>query len=79
MEFHIMTTATDDQLQSFRNDILAQDPAAMVDRDGLGRFLRASTHLVSSELLTIAEQAGLPLDRSQVQPQPSVCCGGCGG
>lgn len=79
MEFHIQMAATDVELRRFRNDVVAADPAAMVERDALGRHLLASTQLSGSELLTIAARAGLQVTRDHLQAQPSVCCGGCGG
>ncbi|HEY9144814.1 MAG TPA: hypothetical protein VIM90_12360 [Arenimonas sp.] len=79
MEFHIQSAATDVELRRFRNDVIAVDPAAMVERDALGQHLLASTQLSGSELLTIASLAGLQITREHLQAQPSVCCGGCGG
>lgn len=79
MEFHILTSANEVELQQFRKEVIALDPAALVERDVLGRHLRASTQLSGSELLTLASRAGLQMTREQLQVQPSVCCGGCGG
>ncbi|KFL37739.1 hypothetical protein N788_00790 [Arenimonas donghaensis DSM 18148 = HO3-R19] len=55
------------------------DPAALVDVDPLQTGLRISVQLTTGELAGVLEQAGCVLGPLAIQPQPSVCCGGCGG
>jgi hypothetical protein len=62
----------DDALRSF-------DPAAVADLDKRGGQLRIAANLSTTALVGVLTAAGLPIVAQDVHPQPSVCCGGCGG
>lgn len=55
------------------------DPAAIVDLDPRGGRLRVAAGLSAAALVGVLNAAGLPVAIGDVHPQPSVCCGGCGG
>jgi len=79
MEFRVaMPTATAD-LDRVRRLLCDVDPAALVDIDPLQSGLRISAQLTTGELAGLLAQAGCTLGPLAIQPQPSVCCGGCGG
>lgn len=79
MEFHIALAGTRPDLTTLRALLENADPGAIADCDELGQSLRVSTDLSRPELREVASQAGLDLADAQIRPQPSVCCGGCGG
>lgn len=79
MEFHIPLSGTRPDLAALRALLTDADPGAMLDQDLLGQSLRVASDLSRRELQAVVRQAGLDLDESQIQAQPSVCCGGCGG
>ena len=79
MEFRVaMPTGTVD-LDRVRRLLCDVDPAALVDIDPLQPGLRISAQLTTGELAGFLAQAGCALGPLAIQPQPSVCCGGCGG
>ena len=79
MEFHIALSGASPDLASFRAAVAELDPAAVVDIDPFGQHLRVAASLSARELHDAARVSGWPLAENQIAPQPSVCCGGCGG
>lgn len=79
VEFHIALTGTRPDLPTLRALLENADPGAVADCDELGQNLRVSTDLSRHDLREVASQAGLDFSDAQIRPQPSVCCGGCGG
>lgn len=79
MEFHIDLVDALPDLGAVTEAILALDPAALVDLDPLQRVLRVAGSLDATELVSLIERSGYPLQAHQVTQLPSVCCGGCGG
>lgn len=79
MQFHIALAGPAPDLERFRGAMAQLDPAALVDRDPLGQHLRVSASLSSCELQDAARSVGWDLADSQIVPQASTCCGGCGG
>jgi hypothetical protein len=57
----------------------AVDPASLADFDARRLMLRVAATLDPVELLEVLGDAGCPVDAHRIHPQPSVCCGGCGG
>ena len=59
--------------------ILSAIAAALVDLDPLNAGLRVAAQVTTGELAGLLAEAGYPVGPMAIQPQPSVCCGGCGG
>ena len=77
MEFHIAIAGRVVDPARVEACIGAVDPAVVVDADA--RTLRVSAAVSSGELVTLLHDAGVDVSQSAIRPQPSVCCGGCGG
>ena len=77
MEYQVRITAPVN-LDSIEERLLESDPAGLVDEGGAG-LLRISTSLPPAELAAVLAAAGHPASRQDIEAQPSVCCGGCGG
>lgn len=79
MEFHVTLIEPVANLAVIEDAILAFDPAAQIDVDKLGQTLRVAAFVEAAELVSLLDQAGYPVDASQVVELPAICCGGCGG
>ena len=55
------------------------DPAAFVDFQATRDQLRIHTDLSGRVLLGLLAGVGIAATPQQLHPQPTVCCGGCGG
>lgn len=79
MKFNIRTHGRPVDLASVEQALLAADPAAMVDLDGLNNMLRVSSYLDGAGLQSLFTDAGFAVPLGDVEQLPSECCGGCGG
>jgi hypothetical protein len=77
MEYRITVQAAPVDVEVIDEALRAIDPAGLVDlhRD----TLRVSTCLHPAELKSLLGGAGYPVDDHQLEPLPSICCGGCSG
>lgn len=79
MKFNIRTNGQPIDLASVEQALLAADPAAMIDLDGLNNVLRVSTYLDGAGLQSLIADAGFSVPLGDVELVPSECCGGCSG
>ncbi len=78
MEYAIHTRpAAPPDLAAGERALCALDAAAVVDFDPAGPALRVSTWATPGELLAALREAGLATGDQDIEPLPSVCCGGC--
>lgn len=78
MEFHYHRTGPSPELATIEQAIAQLDPAVLVDADDFAR-VRISTVLDEYALLDCLWRAGVQVAMGELERQPSVCCGGCGG
>lgn len=78
MEFHVRVPGQLD-LDAIETRLLELDPAVLVDHDAGAGQLRISTVAQPEELAMAMAAAGVPVALRDIEPQPSVCCGGCSG
>tara|TARA_R110002020_G_scaffold134702_4_gene300843 strand:+ start:1995 stop:2234 length:240 start_codon:yes stop_codon:yes gene_type:complete len=79
MEFKVAMQQVGIDLDALRRALCDVDPAALVDLDPLNAGLRVAAQVTTGELAGLLAEAGYPVGPMAIQPQPSVCCGGCGG
>lgn len=79
MKFNVRTHGQPVDLASIEQALLATDPAAMIDLDGLNNVLRVSSYLDGAGLQGLMSDAGFSVPLGDVEQLPSECCGGCGG
>lgn len=79
MEFKVAMQPAGVNLDVLRKALCEVDPAALVDLDPLNAGLRVAAQVTTGELAGLLAEAGYPVGPMAIQPQPSVCCGGCGG
>jgi hypothetical protein len=79
MEYQITLAGPKPDLAALQLSLHSQDPAALLAIDSTGRQLRVATSLPAGELQSLLRRSGLNLRDGELQAQPSVCCGGCGG
>lgn len=79
MKFNIRTHGQPIDLAPVEQALLAADPAAMIDLDGLNNVLRVSTYLDGAGLQSLITDAGFSVPQGDVELVPSDCCGGCSG
>lgn len=79
MEYQITLTGPKPDLAAIQRSLQAIDPAALLAIDVSGRQLMLATNLGKGELRSLPQHNGLELAEGDLQAQPSVCCGGCGG
>ena len=79
MEFKVRQLHPDLDLATLRQLLCDADASAIVDFDPLQAGLRVSAQLGVAELAGLLKKAGLPVALEAIEPQPSTCCGGCGG
>ena len=80
MEFRvILPTAAQAPLARIETALRAVDPAAIIDLDPKGPALRIAAAVGAADVRVAMAIAGCPVSEGQVEPQPSVCCGGCSG
>ncbi len=79
MQFNVLFTHSNIDVEAVERLLQQMDPAGLVDVDRLNRRLRISTYISGAELLDLMDKAGTPIHASQIEQIPSVCCGGCGG
>ena len=79
MEFSLRTIGAPPDLAAIERQLVALDPAALVDLDAGGTTVRISTAATGSELLACLRRAGAAADANDLVQLPSVCCGGCSG
>lgn len=79
MEFHVTLDDASPDLPALEKAFGSVDPAAVVDLDPTGRTLRIAASVSTDDVRILLGTTGfiVPLDR--IEPQPSVCCGGCSG
>ena len=78
MQFLLHTRRQVD-LAAIENAIADLDPAVLLDADVFGQVMRISTVLTEDELLACLRQVDVHAAPGDLERQPSVCCGGCGG
>ena len=78
MEFHVRASRPLPPLATIEDALLAFDPAAVVDLDPV-RGLRVSAAIDAAALVALLNDVGARVLPDEVEQQPSVCCGGCGG
>lgn len=79
MEYQITLAGPKPDLAALQLALHGQDPAALLAIDTTGRQLRVATWLPAPELQALLRRNGLNLRDGELEAQPSVCCGGCGG
>ncbi len=79
MEFHVTLGRGAPDLAALDAAFRAMDPAAVVDFDTGRDQLRISAALGTVDVGRVLAQAGYPIELAAIEPQPSVCCGGCSG
>lgn len=79
MKFNIRTNGRPVDIACVEQALLAVDPAAMIDLDGLNGVLRVSTYLDGAGLQSLVTDAGFSVPLGDVELLPSDCCGGCSG
>ena len=79
MEFHVRVGNAAPDIDALDAAFRAMDPAAVVDFDAAHRHLRISAALGAADIGRVLVQAGYPIELGVIEPQPSVCCGGCSG
>lgn len=79
MEYQITLAGPKPDLAALQLSLHHLDPAALLAIDSAGRQLRVATSLPAAELQSLLRRSGLNLRDGELQAQPSVCCGGCGG
>jgi hypothetical protein len=79
MEFHIKARGISPDLDVINDALTAVDPSAMADIDPADASLRIAAEMSSPELLALLTRVGYPVDWTQLEQVPSVCCGACGG
>ena len=79
MEFALRSTGAAADVAAIERQLLALDPAALVDVDANGGTLRISTAATGDELLACLRTMGMAADAADLVQLPSVCCGGCSG
>ena len=77
MEFTVAIDTRTADLFRIDETLRQVDPAAQVDAQQGG--LRVAGAFDASTLSDILRDAGCSVSQLQIQPVPSVCCGGCGG
>ncbi len=78
MEFHVRASRPLPPLLVIEDALLAHDPAAVVDIDP-AQGLRVSAIIDAAQLVALLNDIGGAVEPGEVEQQPSVCCGGCGG
>ena len=78
MEFHVRTANRLPALAVVEDALVACDPAAVVDLHPIAG-LRVSAAIDLPALAALLNQAGGDVAPVDIEQQPSVCCGGCGG
>ena len=79
MQFLLHTASQPPDLSTIEYAIADLDPSVLLDTDASGHVMRISTTLNEDELLACLRQAGVHAGPGDLERQPSVCCGGCGG
>lgn len=79
MEFHVRLTHPIADLTTIEDAIRTLDPAAQIDIDKPGQNLRVAAYVEATELVSLLNCAGYPVNPLQVVQLPSICCGGCSG
>ena len=79
MEFHINMAGPMPNIAAIEHAVRSIDPAALVDMDPADHTLRVAASIDAVQLVSLINQAGNPVARSQVIQVPSTCCGGCSG
>jgi len=77
MEFTVALDPRNADLARIDAALREIDPAALVGAQSQG--LRIAGAFDAHTLSDILRDAGCSVANSQIQPVPSVCCGGCGG
>ena len=78
MEFHVRASRALPPLAVIEDALLAFDPAAVVDIDP-GQGLRVNAAVDAARLMALLNGVGGAVRPGEIEQQPSVCCGGCGG
>jgi hypothetical protein len=79
MEFHVILPTAQPPLARIETALRAVDPAAIIDLDPSGHVLRIAAAVGAVDVRVAMAMAGCPVSDGQIEPQPSVCCGGCSG
>lgn len=79
MEFHIHLDNTRPDLAALEHALQRADPAALVDFQAHTGLLRIATWLEAGDIAEAFGDIDHPLAVTDIELQPSVCCGGCGG
>ena len=77
MEYTFRIAGQAPGLELIERELAALDPAALLDLDTSGPAVRISTWATARELLACLRAAGVAANPGDLEPQPSVCCGGC--
>ena len=78
MQFHVWINDTRPDIARIEEALREIDPSAIVDIDALSR-LRVMTIALPAELVDALGRSGYRVALADIDPIPSVCCGGCGG
>lgn len=79
MEFHVTLDDASLDLPALEKAFGSLDPAAIVDLDPTGRTLRIAAAVSSADVRILLAMTGFIVPQDRIEPQPSVCCGGCSG
>jgi hypothetical protein len=79
MQYRIHGPIAQSRLPEIEASLTIEDPAALVDLDAGGQWLRIATSLPDAAVRSALRRAGCEIDPLQVERVPSECCGGCGG
>lgn len=79
MEFHVTLDGALPDLSRLEIAFQAVDPAAVVDLDPTGRTLRIAAAASAAEVGILLASEGCAVRPDRIEPQPSICCGGCSG
>jgi hypothetical protein len=79
MEFHVKLDDASPDLPQLEKAFQTVDPAAVVDLVPDGRTLRIAAALGTADVRILLARTGCVVSIERIEPQPSVCCGGCSG
>jgi hypothetical protein len=79
MEFHVTLADVPPDLARLESAFRSVDPGVVLDLDPLGRVLRIAAAVTADDIGLIMATAGCFVSPDRIEPQPSICCGGCSG
>lgn len=79
MEFHVTLAGWPPEVSALETAFRKVDPAAVVDLDPIGNKLRIAAAMNAADVGALLAREGLAVSAERIEPQPSICCGGCSG